>query len=1040
MPHQPENFSNTDPSAGMVFGSLNQRDLQRQALAGVPARPSRQLGFIGKEPGMSRKYGGNGYGGKSNGTGTFLKTQLLQWAPGRAQFWLEGLEERRMLSARSGSDLAIARGTAQPAVHAHRHPLPVGGLYLTTDALAVGQYNAIASSAGQKVLFLGGDPNFPGGGGTFLNTFETGKSSQIESPVPQLSTVSAATTLGGQALFVGSDVTRQIGLVSIYNPITGGFTSQPQPHNRVGVAATSVGDRAIFAGGISIPADNGSPNDTAEFYNAKSGAWFEMRLPQSLNSTRAFAVSIGGKALFTDGINVELYDSSSRLWSSQNLYETMTLTSAVSVGTKAYFSGTSIYGTGTPDNIQVYDGVTGQSSIIDFPDTFTVDAATSVGGKILFAGRYTRYNETGYEVNVYDTRTGAWSKTALSEGRDSESATTLGARAYFGGGKTQSNSGESATVDIFTDATPAAILEGASVRSTANAVRVTIRNTGDAPLPAGASVGIYPSSIGTFQANSRPLVMTRLKTSLPAGASKQMTFQLALPSNGFPTGTKLLAVVKSRGTVTPIAQISTTPVVVPPLATVPAAQLLDTPTVSLEGFRTPGTSVGTKILFAIDTYAIGSHRTGAEIFDTVNASWRTVTLPHALGPNVTVVGDKAIFVGAATQTSPYTSGGTGIADIYDDATGQFSTALLSVARLDIGAVTVGDKAIFAGGHLVDGYSGAVGLSTAVDIFNSSTGLWSTATLSQAHGGVTGVVVGKIVIFAGGINGGYQNSPANAVDIYDSATNTWSATEIPVKSLGPFGLLKGVEVGGKALFTDGTSAFLYNPADHVWSISTLSAKRNIASIVSVGGIALIAGGYGLDQSGMNVELNVVDIYNSATGLWSTSQLPHTNGFAVGVFANREAVFGGNSTGLSGYLDVYDPSTGLWSSQVRPVGHLYSSSLSSLGNQLLVSESNDAVKPALSDILTSTSVPVPANPSPPDGALLASPPTIFTWSPSPKADSYDVYVDETLVQNVPSNQWTPITPPLTGSHTWRVIAKFGAGGLGSSLTSFVVLSPP
>ncbi len=56
-------------------------------------------------------------------------------------------------------------------------------------------------------------------------------------------------------------------------------------------------------------------------------------------------------------------------------------------------------------------------------------------------------------------------------------------------------------------------------------------------------------------------------------------------------------------------------------------------------------------------------------------------------------------------------------------TGQWSLETLSEGRHGLAATTVGTKAMFAGGQ------GPPGNSDAVDIYDDSTGTWSTATLS-----------------------------------------------------------------------------------------------------------------------------------------------------------------------------------------------------------------------------------------------------------------------------------------------------------------------
>ena len=76
-------------------------------------------------------------------------------------------------------------------------------------------------------------------------------------------------------------------------------------------------------------------------------------------------------------------------------------------------------------------------------------------------------------------------------------------------------------------------------------------------------------------------------------------------------------------------------------------------------------------------------------------------------------------------------------DIYDDASGTWSTATLSVGRTSLAATTVGTKALFAGGYW----------ATVVDVYDDSTGTWSTMNLSVQRGGMAATTVGTKAIFA-----------------------------------------------------------------------------------------------------------------------------------------------------------------------------------------------------------------------------------------------------------------------------------------------------
>src|SRR5205823_1567599 len=141
-------------------------------------------------------------------------------------------------------------------------------------------------------------------------------------------------------------------------------------------------------------------------------------------------------------------------------------------------------------------------------------------------------------------------------------------------------------------------------------------------------------------------------------------------------------------------------------------------------------------------------------------------------------------------------------------------------------------AIFAGGHTADQFGG----SNAVDVFDASTGQWSTAALSQGRRQLAATSVGNVALFAGGLASATvgrrtSNVPSDAVDLYDASSGRWST-------------------------------------------ATLSQPRYLSTAATAGHFALFAGGITTDTRGQrsfNVASDRVDIYDARTGLWSTTRL-------------------------------------------------------------------------------------------------------------------------------------------------------------------------
>jgi hypothetical protein len=127
-----------------------------------------------------------------------------------------------------------------------------------------------------------------------------------------------------------------------------------------------------------------------------------------------------------------------------------------------------------------------------------------------------------------------------------------------------------------------------------------------------------------------------------------------------------------------------------------------------------------------------------------------------------------------------------VVDVYNVTTGTWSTAQLSVARSELAATSVGNVALFAGGGSAGAlfcreggrggvyccvrvlrvlqYCGSVCPATtsslmrataggvdsnAVDVYNVTTGTWSTAQLSVGRANLAATSVGNVALFAGG---------------------------------------------------------------------------------------------------------------------------------------------------------------------------------------------------------------------------------------------------------------------------------------------------
>ncbi len=286
-----------------------------------------------------------------------------------------------------------------------------------------------------------------------------------------------------------------------------------------------------------------------------------------------------------------------------------------------------------------------------------------------------------------------------------------------------------------------------------------------------------------------------------------------------------------------------------------------------------------------------------DIYDASTGVWSTSTLsqPRFLMSSAAVAG-QVLFAGGHSQVGMGTA--SAAVDIYDVATGRWSTAALSQARDNLSVTTVGTKAIFAGG-VFDDANGYAKASDIVDIYDAATGLWSTAMLSQARSFATAVSVGDLAIFAGGDSGSTPTIPSytifsDLVDIYDASTGGWSTATLSEART----QIAATTVGQKVLFAGGRVGFgatetvdMFDAASHQWSTAQLSQVRARIVATTVGSKAICAGGEENDS---------VDIYNANTSAWSTAQLSQARVVDAAITLGSRAIFAGGDTDVSSFV--------------------------------------------------------------------------------------------------------------------------------------------
>lgn len=266
-----------------------------------------------------------------------------------------------------------------------------------------------------------------------------------------------------------------------------------------------------------------------------------------------------------------------------------------------------------------------------------------------------------------------------------------------------------------------------------------------------------------------------------------------------------------------------------------------------------------------------------DIYDITTDSWTSSQLSNARSFPAAVASNGKVFFAGGINFNNLTHYAT--VDILDTLTHQWSTASLSSGKMYIQAASVGNKILFAGGYkiLAFGSPPTFEFTDVVDIYDTSTGIWSTQSLSEARAGMAVAEIGDLAIFAGGQNGSLTVS--DRVDIFNAQTGLWSTASLSIARAS----CTATAVGGKVLIAGGVTndnlqsdrVDIFDASTGAWTTGSLSEGRCFTTMsASACGKAFFAAGGANDLQifSFTSASNVVDIYDSGTETWTTDLLP------------------------------------------------------------------------------------------------------------------------------------------------------------------------
>jgi N-acetylneuraminic acid mutarotase len=230
---------------------------------------------------------------------------------------------------------------------------------------------------------------------------------QNDQPLISLGTLSisreyvCAAKAGSKILFAGG--ARQLepsiiacSRVDIYDTITQTWSTAELSMPRVGLMATSLGNKIYFVDGY---INNSSRVD---IYDASTNLWStdELSAGRSLLAAGAAANKIvfaGGIEPFGDKINI--FDTSTNTWSTSTLNEPRINISATSLANKIYFSGGSRYSGEISNKVDVYDALSNTWSSITMTEPRTLHTSITAHNKIFWAGGSSSYDSNGEYIS-----------------------------------------------------------------------------------------------------------------------------------------------------------------------------------------------------------------------------------------------------------------------------------------------------------------------------------------------------------------------------------------------------------------------------------------------------------------------------------------------------------------------------------------------------------------------------------------------------------------------------------------------------------------
>lgn len=264
-----------------------------------------------------------------------------------------------------------------------------------------------------------------------------------------------------------------------------------------------------------------------------------------------------------------------------------------------------------------------------------------------------------------------------------------------------------------------------------------------------------------------------------------------------------------------------------------------------------------KVFVAGGAYANGSKSDLVDVFDLGTRKFEeplTLSAGRSFLAVAALEKEGLVFFGggelAEDENHPENSADADVVDIWSvDKHAWLPTAKLTVGRKKLSATSLGDELVLFAGGFRSNMEGQ-GYRREVDIFNVTSGVWSSAVLAQGRMRLASAASGNCAVFAGGEVNTTNNDGSGIVDLY--CDGQWSVTELSIRryelasaALGKY-LYFGGGNGGVRNFNPlaGSRVDVLDTTTLEWSHIDLPTPRDRLGAVSTlenGGLVCFSGG-------------------------------------------------------------------------------------------------------------------------------------------------------------------------------------------------------